>query len=296
MARRWPAWALGGFTALFVALLYLPFVVMGLLSFTGPQGAPTFPLRGTSLYWYQKLFDLPTGEVGFTADQGADLGSYGAALARSLVLAALSIVLSTTLGTLTALAFRRPFRGSGLVFYLFLLGIIIPGVSTGLGLAMFFRQAGITAHWLTTALAGHVLWTLPFCFIIMLITFNRFNDEIEEAARVLGANEWDTFRTVTLPLVAPGLLSCALFAFTLSFDEFARTVFLGGAENTLPLLILASFTVRVTPKLYALGTVTTLVSFAAIALYLLFMARSGAARARLSAAGEEQRRAEEGTT
>lgn len=156
-------------------------------------------------------------------------------------------------------------------FYLFLLGIITPGVCIGLGLAMFFQKVGIDYNWYSTGLIGHLIWTTPFTFLIMLMTFSRFDTTAEEAASVLGASPWTTFRTMTFPIILPGIAVSALFGFTLSFDEFVRTIFLGGSQNTLPLLLLASLTVRVTPMLYALGTVTTVISLIVVVSFLMFL-------------------------
>jgi putative spermidine/putrescine transport system permease protein len=267
---------LGSWSCMFILILYIPFFMMLILSFQGPEGTPTFPLKGTSLYWYKKLFGISIGaeEMAKAADEGTALGSYWRPLLRSVALSVMTMCFSTALGALAAMGFRRPFRGSGLVFYLFLLGIITPGVCVGLGLAMFFQKIGINLQWYTTGLIGHLIWTVPFTFLIMLMTFSRFDTTVEEAASVLGASPWTTFRTVTFPIILPGIAVSALFGFTLSFDEFIRTTFLGGSENTLPLLLLASLTVRVTPRLYALGTMTTVISVIVVISFLVFLTRS----------------------
>jgi putative spermidine/putrescine transport system permease protein len=88
---------------------------------------------------------------------------------------------------------------------------------------------------------------LPFGFLVMMAVFNRFDARFEEAARDMGADEWTVFKEVTLPLITPGIVAAGLFGFTLSYDEFARTTLLAGAQNTLPLDINASMTQRVQP-------------------------------------------------
>ena len=100
----------------------------------------------------------------------------------------------------------------------------------------------------------------------MFAVFNRFNRAYEEAARDLGASGWQTFRHVILPILAPGLIAVALFGFTLSYDEFARSVLTVGAHNTLPLEIYAMTTSVTSPALFALGTLTTALSFIVIAI------------------------------
>lgn len=262
----WLKGALGLYTALFVLILYAPFLVMAILSFqVGPEGGPQFPLRGLSLYWYKHLFHLtPPSRV-------APL-ELGDALGRSLALALIVMGISTVLGTMTAMAFRRRFYGSGWVFYLVMLGIMAPGILVGLGTALTANSLGISREWYTTGLAAHVVYTFPFAFVVMLATFNRFDRTLEEAAMNLGASEWITFRRVTLPLIAPGILSSALFGFTLSYDEFARTLFTAGGSNTLPLAIYGTFSIEIHPNLFAFGVLTTLFSLAVLALYWGLMA------------------------
>jgi putative spermidine/putrescine transport system permease protein len=262
------------FTALFILGLYTPFIMMFTLSFNGPTGGPMLPMRGLSLYWYEQL--LGHGQAGgitqeeeFSADIGAQLGPVSGPIMRSLGLALATMVISTALGVLAAMGFRRRFRGKGVIFVLLLLGAVTPGLALGLGYTLLAQDFGFRLGWLPTGLTAHLVWTLPFSFLIMLIVFNRFDKQIEEASAVLGASPWVTFRKVTLPLVAPGVLTAALFSFTLSFDEYIRSFFSTGADQTLPLLILASLTGRVTPKLYALGSITTLISLAAVGTYVL---------------------------
>jgi len=275
MKWRLTNFLLGSWSYLFILILYIPFIIMLILSFQGPEGTPTFPLKGTSFYWYKSLFGISISPeaMAMAADEGTALGSYWGPMLRSVALGVMTMGFSTVIGALAAMAIRRPFKGSGLIFYLFLLGIVTPGVSVGLGLAMFFQKVGFTLQWYTTGLIGHLIWTVPFTFLIMLMTFSRFDKTVEEAACVLGASPWTTFRTVTFPIILPGIAVSALFGFTLSFDEFIRTIFLGGSENTLPLLLLASLTVRVTPRLYALGTVTTIFSIIIVISFLVFLTR-----------------------
>ncbi|GIS87810.1 MAG: hypothetical protein CM1200mP18_05200 [Gammaproteobacteria bacterium] len=102
------------------------------------------------------------------------------------------------------------------------------------------REVGIPAAWWSSGLGVHVVWTLPFGFLVMMAVFNRFDVSLEEAARDMGADEWTVFKEVTFPLILPGIVAAGLFGFTLSYDEFARTTLLAGGYNTLPLDINAS--------------------------------------------------------
>jgi putative spermidine/putrescine transport system permease protein len=232
-------------------------------------------MEGVSFYWYKKLFGIAATpeELALAADEGTALGSYVGPLIRSLFLAIMTACISAVLGAIAAMAFRKPFKGSGLMFYLFLMGLITPGVCAGLGLAMFLQKMGFTLNWYTTGLIGHIIWTLPFTFLIMIMSFNRFDSTVEEAASVLGASPWVTFKTVTFPLIKPGIAVSALFGFTLSFDELIRTLFLAGTKNTLPLYLMASLTVRVTPMLYALGSIITVFSLIIVIGTLLYATR-----------------------
>jgi putative spermidine/putrescine transport system permease protein len=165
---------------------------------------------------------------------------------------------------MAGLAFRRRFFGDTFVFYLMIGSLVAPGLVLGLGTGLLFQWVGIHASWYTSALGAQLSWTLPFGVLVMFAVMSRFDSVWEEAARDLGATRWQTIRLVVIPVLAPGLVAVALFGFTLSYDEFARTLQTAGSLNTLPLEIW-SMTLNVTsPSLYALGTVTTIVSFVII--------------------------------
>jgi len=275
-------WFLGIFTALFVLFLYGPFIVMGILSFQqGPEGGPQFPIIEWSTYWYQHVFGIaPPSRV-------APL-PIGEALIRSLTLAFATMVVSTVMGVLTAQAFRRRFRGSGLVFYSVILGMIVPGVLLGLGMALLANQFGIDRNWWSTAFVLHVVYTYPFAFLVMLAIFNRFDASVEEASLSLGVSPARTFRKVTFPIIFPGVLSAMLFAFTLSYDEFPRTLFTGGSDVTMPLAIYGTFAVEIHPNLFAFGVLTTLFSFALLVIYgILLTLSTRRQRARASGLQED---------
>ncbi len=271
---------LGLYTAIFILFLYAPFVVLAILSFqSGPEGGPQFPIIEWSTYWYRHIFGLtPPSRV-------APL-PIGDALIRSLILAFATMVTSTVLGTLTAQAFRRRFSGSSVVFYLVVLGMMVPGVLVGLGVALVSTALGIERSWWGTTFLVHVVYTFPFAFLVMLAVFNRFDRSVEEAAWALGVPPARTFRKVTFPLIFPGVLSAMLFAFTLSYDEFPRTLFTAGGDLTLPLAIYGTFSVEIHPNIFAFGVLTTLFSFAILAVYGLLMGMS-VRRARRVAIQEE---------
>jgi len=183
----------------------------------------------------------------------------------------MTMVTSTVLGVMAAQAFRKNFRGKTTAFYLIVLGMIVPGVLVGLGSALVATTTGIDRHWWSTAFATHVVYTLPFAFLVMLAIFNRFDSTVEEASWSLGVLPSRTFRKVTFPLIFPGVLSAMLFAFTLSYDEFSRTLFSSGREQTLPLAIYSTFSVEIHPNIFAFGVLTTLFSFALLTVYTVLM-------------------------
>lgn len=261
-------WVLALYTALFLAFLYGPFVVMTILSFQqGPEGGPQFPIIEWSTFWYKHVMgSAPPSRV-------APL-PIGEALTRSLTLAFATMVVSTVLGTLTAQAFRTHFKGSGFVFYLVVLGMMVPGVLLGLGMALVADQMGIARTWWGTAFVLHVVYTYPFAFLVMLAIFNRFDKGVEEAAWALGVPPGRTFRKITFPMIFPGVLSAMLFALTLSYDEFPRTLFTGGSEVTMPIAIYGTFAVEIHPNLFAFGVLTTLFSFSLLAVYGILMSMS----------------------
>jgi putative spermidine/putrescine transport system permease protein len=272
--------ALAIYTALFILFLYAPFAVLTVLSFqTGPEGGPQFPIIEWSTYWYQHIFGLtPPSRVAPLPIEES--------LARSLILAFMTMVVSTVLGVSAAQAFRRRFRFSGAVFYLIVLGMMVPGVLVGLGMALVANTIGIDRHWWGSAFVLHVVYTFPFAFLVMLAIFNRFDQSVEEASWSLGVSPARTFRKVTFPLIFPGVLSAMLFAFTLSYDEFSRTLFTSGRDLTLPLAIYGTFSVEIHPNVFAFGVLTTLFSFTLLAVYAVLMSLS-VRRARRIAIQEE---------
>jgi putative spermidine/putrescine transport system permease protein len=242
--------------AIFLIFVYGPMFAMFTLSFQGPRGGVTFPMRGVSFYWWEKLMGPQT------------IGDLKGSLLRSLTLALIVMVIIALFSTMLAMAFRKRFRGSNALFYAVMSGLMVPGVLLSLGLASMLRQFGLAPAWWYSGLGVHVVWALPFGFLVMMAVFNRFDARLEEAARDMGADEWTVFKEITLPLITPGIVAAGLFGFTLSYDEFARTTLLAGAQNTLPLDINAAMTQRVQPTIFALGTASTIFSLLMIGLFI----------------------------
>jgi putative spermidine/putrescine transport system permease protein len=156
----------------------------------------------------------------------------------------------------------------------------MPSVVVSLGIGALFELLGIERHWFGSALGAHLTWTLPFGLLIMFAVFNRFNPAYEEAARDQGASGWQAIRHVVVPIILPSLVGVALFGFTLSYDEIARTSQSVGALNTLPLELEAMQTNATTPVIYALGAMTTGLSFVVIGASLLVVLLARRRRAR----------------
>jgi putative spermidine/putrescine transport system permease protein len=268
---------------LFVLFLYGPVITIFVLSFQGPDGGLTFPMRGASLHWYRQLWE------------GLGVVDIGAALQRSLWLGLVVMALTVLLSLTAGLAFRKKLVGANLLFYVTVASLIMPSIIVSLGIGLQFRLLDGGIKWLleamgatetlegfttslglyTSGLGAHLTWTLPFGLLIMFAVFNRFNPAYEEAARDQGATPWQTFRHVVLPLIGPSVVGIGMFGFTLSWDEIARSSQAIGDLNTLPLELQGLTTTVTTPAIYALGTVTTMVSLIVISLALMTAAWLG---------------------
>jgi putative spermidine/putrescine transport system permease protein len=250
--RPWTFYVLASLFALYVLALYGPMICIYILSFQDVRGGLVFPMKGHSLHWFVDLFtQVRTGDV---------LGSFD----RSIKLAVLVTIITVVISFMAGLGFRRRFKGDAIVFYMMIGSLVAPGLVLGLGTGLLFQALGLNASWYTSALGAQLSWTLPFGVLVMFAVMSRFNEAWEEAARDLGASRWQVIWLVIVPVLAPGLVAVALFGFTLSYDEFARSLQTAGSLNTLPLEIW-SMTLNVTsPSLYALGTVTTIISFVVI--------------------------------
>ena len=268
---------------LFILFLYGPMISILVLSFQGPDGGLTFPMRGFSTFWFESLFD------------GVGVIDIWSAFGRSIRLGLVVMVLTVVLSLMAGMAFRKKFMMAGALFYATVSSLIVPSIVISLGVALEFRilddmikafgdsqqitwiieDFRTTMGLFSSGLGAQLTWTLPFGLLIMFAVFNRFDPSYEEAARDLGAGPWKTFTEAVFPIIAPSLIGVALFGFTLSYDELARSSQAIGGLNTLPLELRGLTTTVTDPTIYALGTLTTGISFAVIGLALLlyFMLR-----------------------
>jgi putative spermidine/putrescine transport system permease protein len=264
--RDWAKWGLGAYFFVFLIFLYAPMILMAILSFQGYYGGVTFPFKGpASFIWWRQIFESQVGGIFTHAPDISAAGkrSFWISLAAAAVVAFFSFTLS--------MAFRRRFRGDGIAFYVIMLALMTPGFLLGLGTQLLWKAMGVNTGLWQSALGANTVWGIPFGFLVMLAVWNRYDEHIEEAARDLGANLMTTFREVTLPLVWTGLFGAALFGFTLTWNDFDRTVLLV-LDNTLPLEIVGLIQASaIRPDLYALGTATTLVTLALLLAVLVIV-------------------------
>jgi len=198
------------------------------------------------------------------------------------------MVLTVVLSLGAGLAFRKRLVGGDALFYVTVASLIMPSIIVSLGIGLQFRLLDAALKWAlevvgatgtldtyttslglyTSGLGAHLTWTLPFGLLIMFAVFNRFDPAYEEAARDQGATPWQSFWHVVLPIIGPSVVGIGMFGFTLSWDEIARSSQAIGDLNTLPLELQGLTTTVTTPAIYALGSVTTGISLAVIALAL----------------------------
>jgi putative spermidine/putrescine transport system permease protein len=256
-ARPWTFYALATLFAVYLLFLYGPMIVIYILSFQGENGGVTFPMVGTTLVWFENIF------------RPHQMANIPASFKRSLALASVVSVLTVAISVAAGLGFRRRFPGAAVLFYLAVASLVMPSLLVGFGIGLGFQVLGIQAGLFTSALGAQLTWTLPFGLFAMFAVVNRFNRAYEEAANDLGAGAAQRLVYVTLPILLPGILGVGMGAFTLSYDEYARTTLAVGSQNTLPLEIYALISSQTSPVLFAVGTLTTGLSFAIIGVTLL---------------------------
>jgi spermidine/putrescine transport system permease protein len=212
---------LRAFFCLTVVFLYAPIVILLIFSFNDAT-VPTFPLSGFTFHWYRAFL------------HNADLRS---ALETSAIIAAFSSVGAVVLGTLASIALtRRRFRGKAAVSALLLSPLVIPYLVFGISLLLLFHQLGVPRSLLTVVI-GHVVISLPYTILVLVPRLDQIDASLEEAAFDLGATRLRTFRSITLPLILPAVVSAFLIAFTTSFDEYAVASFVVGPRVTFPIYL-----------------------------------------------------------
>jgi spermidine/putrescine transport system permease protein len=256
--RKLPTFRVGRISLTTVGILvflflYLPILVVIVFSFnTGPRIGQW---EGFGLRWYESVF----------SDR-----QIASALEVSLWVSTLSMIISTILGTAAALALER-FRFPGRLTFdaVLYLPVIIPDIVMALSLLLFFASVKMPLS-RYTILIGHVAFNTAFVAVVVRARLASMNPRLEEAAADLYARPWQTFRRVTLPQLMPGVLSGALLAFTLSFDEFVITSFISGqGDTTLPVRIYSMLRFGLKPEVNAIATLVLLTSSALVVISLV---------------------------
>lgn len=222
-----------------IVYLLIPVFVVVAFSFNDLKGRKNVSWEGFTLRHWAEPFKV---------------AGLGEAVMNSLTLAFLSALVSTILGTLIALALvRYRFKGRSTTNLLLFLPMATPEVVMGSGLLALFIAAG-TARGYTTVLIAHILFNLSFAVVTVRARIVGFDRHVEEAAMDLYANEWQTFRRVTLPLILPGVLAAFMVGFALSFDDFVITNFNAGSMQTFPVYVYGAAKRGVPPQVNVLGT------------------------------------------
>ena len=255
--RGWKL-ALWTYAGTFFFVLYAPLLIIVVLSFNDSE-ITGFPIAAFSLRWYGAVLGNP-----------ALLSAFG----NSVAVGAVAALICTVLALGLALAFRHDFRGKGVLLNLMLVPVVIPGIIGGILLLIFFGYAEVRSSLMTTVLVAHVNWVLPFAFLTLYPRVHRFDQTLEEAAMDLGARPRQIFWSIVLPVIRPGIIATALFSFSLSFDEFIRTVFVVGENRTVPVQFWTMIVDRLAPELPAMAVMIILVSMAAALLGFSYARRA----------------------
>lgn len=227
------------FLFIILVIMYLPILVIVVYSFNASKISTVW--EGVSLRWYRELFQ----------DR-----SMMEALKNSLVLAGISCVNSAIIGTMAAVGMRRiSWRSKGVITYFSTIPIMIPEIILGMVFMVFFSFLGLPFGMVTLVLA-HTAFCIPYIFTMVRSRLIGMDVSLEEAARDLGAGEGRVFFTITLPLIAPAILSGMLLSFAMSFDDVVISIFVTGATtNTLPVKIYTQMKNGVSPEVNALSVV-----------------------------------------
>lgn len=262
--------------------LWVPILVLVVYSFNDSGSVSVW--RGFTTRWYENIFQN-------TLSAGTESARFQTtlllrAVLNSVMVAGVSTLIATAIGTLFALAVARGnFPGKRIFDALFYLPVIIPDITLGIALAVFFNIVFESVQQLTgvrlvagfgTIIIAHVSFNIAFVAVVVRARLATMDTSLEDAARDLGANHWQTFWRITFPILAPGILAGALLAFTLSLDDFVVTFFTAGVgTTTLPLFVYGMLKQRVPPEINAISALMILVSILLVGASLLLQNRGG---------------------
>jgi spermidine/putrescine transport system permease protein len=250
------------YAAFFFVVLYGPLVMITVLSFNN-SNVTGFPLRGFTLAWYEKVLATP---------------EFITAFGSSIAIGLLAALAANSLALCLALGFRRDFPLKTAVFNLVLTPIVMPGIVGGIVLLLFFGYLNLRPSLWTTVLVAHINYVLPFAFLALYPRVHNFDRSLEEAAMDLGAQSLGVFWYVVFPIIRPGLIATFLFSFSLSFDEFIRTLFVTGYDRTVPVMFWSRIVDELTPELPAMAVLIILVSATTSLIAVVVSGRAAGAR------------------
>ena len=260
--------------------LWSPILLLVVFSFNDSRGVSVW--RGFTLRWYQNIFNNVVGnDASFSTNFMMD------AFRVSLAVSITATIVSTIIGTMAALALSRTqFPGKRFLGGVLYLPVVIPEITQGISLLVFFnsifqfleRMSGIgLQRGFMVVIIAHVAFNISYVTFVVQARLANMNPRLEEAARDLGANEWQTFWRVTFPLLAPGIMAGALLAFTLSLDDYVVTFFVSsGSVSTLTVFVYGLLKTTVTPEINAISTIMLILSTVLIGISLLIQGRSAA--------------------
>lgn len=254
---------------LFLFFVYAPIAIVVALSFNA-NPINMMIWSGFTLDWYWSILGFPTtlNEQTLYVESTDQLL---AAVKNSLIVAGSTTVISTILGTMTALALHR-YRFRAKPFYqgLLYMPMVMPDIVLGIALLVFFVGFGVQLG-LVSIITGHCTFLISYVFIVVSARLAGMDETLEQASYDLGANEWVTFRRITLPLILPGVIGGALLAFIISMDDLVITYFIAGVDSTtLPVFIYGMLRRGVKPEINAIATLMLFFSIfvASFGLYL----------------------------
>ena len=264
--RSWPASMLRLYVGVVCVWLLAPILIVVILAFSG-DGYLRFPPTSLSLRWFDRFFSDP---------------QWQRALLSSLIIGAIACIVSTTIGFFGAYAFlRAEFRGKKVLLSLMLTPVIVPSIITAIAMYYFAGKLGLIGDFLWLGLC-HAVIAMPIVLLILLSALHAVDPNLERAALGLGASRVRVFRRIVMPIVLPGLLSAALFAFLASFDELLISLFLAGVRaQTLPVRIWNSLNLQVEPTIAAVSAFLIAVTTLILAAQAVLRPRLGQRRGRV---------------
>lgn len=252
-----------------VGVTLAPLLAVLMMSF-GEGRVQTFPMRGFTFRWY--------------GDALAN-GNFRTAFSNSLQVAIASAVISTVLGFLSAQLVTRHLRRRGLAYGLAVsVPCLIPLLLSGMALLIYYREIGLLGS-KVAIVAAHACFASPFAFAVIRNGYLNLNQELELAARNLGATQWQTLARVTVPELLPSLIGASALAFLLSWDEFVLTWYVGGFNRTLPTEIYGALGTAYSPSISAVGSMSMVVSVVVLSIFIGFTGSRARKNERLTPAG-----------